>query len=512
MGQRETVAVEVARGQLRAVEISQASGGIRIRRVLVADRPSDIDLTDPEVLGGWIRAQLDSAGMSRRHVVWQIGREHVVVKRLSLPTVAEDELPDMTRYALTRDLPFDASNVIIDFVPMARSERETTVLAAAVPGDAYDEQRALARHAGCRIMRVALRSLGTAALIQTDARSSAERVLAIDLSRSRADFSIVDGAGVHFIRSAELTETSTPEDVIASITTEAQRTWMSYRMADDSSDVARIELLGNGDLVRASHQALAKTLGRAIDIYHEHPLVTIDEDTPDQIWSLAGQLLATARGLPTIDFASPRRPPDRSAQRRKAMLATAGILVLILLGAWTVTKRDLAALQRRVDAVQARNGELGREFARSRRDADQLTHLKYWLAVDEPWIDHAAYLSELAPEPSQIVLDDWAGGIDFRGVQYDRRAKTWSAPAMLSISVSGEARDRAVADAFRESLVRSERYLASSTGNDLRDGRRLAVGFTYTLRAAVRENDESSKNGASSTSSTMTASRRGNAP
>ena len=51
-----------------------------------------------------------------------VSREHVAVKRLTLPTIEVQELPEMTRLALHRDLPFDPQEAVIDFVATGRAQ------------------------------------------------------------------------------------------------------------------------------------------------------------------------------------------------------------------------------------------------------------------------------------------------------------------------------------------------------------------------------------------------------
>ncbi|MCA9295297.1 MAG: pilus assembly protein PilM, partial [Phycisphaerales bacterium] len=463
MGSRETVAIELTGRRLRAVEIAPRAGGLIIRRTLVDDVPVSIELTDIEALGTWIRGRLTDAGIGRRNVVWQLGREHVVIKRLVLPTTVADELPDMTRLAMMRELPFSAADVVIDYVPMQTTGRDTIVLASAAPAEELGRQRAIAKAAGCTIARLSLRSLGTAALVQTDPRTSSERVLAIDVTRGRSDFSVLDHEGIRFVRSAELGGQESVDDTLAALATETQRTWMSYRMTDDTHDIARVVLFGDHDLLEPASAQIERALSRPTELFHDHAHVTATDVSAEHVWPLVGQLLIPIRNLDTIDFASPRKPRDHTAHRRKLVLAGAGALAVLMLAGWTFAHRELNELTRQRDALRDTSKTLGEKYAVCIRDGDQLTHIDRWLAVDEEWLDHVTYLCDLAPETESLVFDGWTGSIDFRGVQYDRKTKTWSQPATLSIEVTGEARDRSIADAFRAALVASKRYITSSS-------------------------------------------------
>jgi hypothetical protein len=67
-------------------------------------------------------------------------------------------------------------------------------------------------------------------------------------------------------------------------------------------------------------------------------------------------------------------------------------------------------------------------------------------------------------------------------VTYDTRSARWAADRQTTIVIEGEARDRATADAFRESLTQNSIYTTSTTGADARGGKRMPFGFTYRLR------------------------------
>ncbi|MEM7227867.1 MAG: hypothetical protein AAF432_03540 [Planctomycetota bacterium] len=507
MATRESVAIELTGGRLRAVETVRNNGGLRVRRIAVDDAPSQIDTADVDALGQWIRERLDAAKISRSGVIWQVGREHVAVKRLVLPTTDPDELPDMTRFAMVRELPFEADNIVIDFVAMPPDERETVVLAAAIPAAELDRQRAIAKQAGCKVVRIALRSMGTAALIRTDPRWSTQRVLVIDVTRGRADFGVLDASGVRFARSAEINGVANGDHTTDALVSETHRTWMSYRMTDDGSDVDHVLLFGERARCEDAVKPMAAALERPVEFVTDHAHVSCEKVEADRVWPLVGQVLGLTRDLPAIDFASPRQPKDHAGRRRKMVLAAAGAIVVSLLALWTLGQRDLRGLQTELDGLKAQRSSLYKDYADCIREADQLKHIDRWMTVEETWLDHIDYLLDLSPSSEQLVLDGWSGAINFKGVKYDRKSKTWSQPATTAIEVSGEAKDRTIADIFRAALVDSERYIASSSGSDVKAGRRLPISFTYRLTSDVRNPapDADAK-------PTMTASRGKDAP
>ena len=114
MASNHAIAIDIGRHRLRAVLASQQRNTIRIQRVLVENVPDELDSDDAESLGRWVGDCLKTARFPRENAVFALAREHVGLKRMMLPSTDDAELPQMTRLALQRELPFNAENAVID--------------------------------------------------------------------------------------------------------------------------------------------------------------------------------------------------------------------------------------------------------------------------------------------------------------------------------------------------------------------------------------------------------------
>jgi hypothetical protein len=225
---------------------------------------------------------------------------------------------------------------------------------------------------------------------------------------------------------------------------------------------------------------IGEILEAEASVLERHPLVEANGAAMDRVWPLAGLLLESALDLETIDFAKPHRPVDRAAARRGRAILLSGLGVVLLLALWTIGRSDLRKLQTALAVAEGQRDELRAPAERAQRDAYTLAHLRHWESGDDVrWLDHLMALHGLIP--AETVLDRWTGTLDSRGVRFDRRNRSWTAPHEITIVLDGEARDRRAADALRESLVKTESYRAASSGADAEGGKRLPHGFTYRL-------------------------------
>jgi len=92
-----TIAIDLGRRRLRAVEAGLAAGSLRVRRVMVEPVPEDLDRDDAAALGLWVGRALGRARFPKAAATFAVSREHVVMKRITLRTKEADELPEMAR-------------------------------------------------------------------------------------------------------------------------------------------------------------------------------------------------------------------------------------------------------------------------------------------------------------------------------------------------------------------------------------------------------------------------------
>ncbi|MHC4810821.1 MAG: hypothetical protein ACYTEV_10715, partial [Planctomycetota bacterium] len=369
----------------------------------------------------------------------------------------------------------------------------TEVLAAAIPREGLEAVAATVAAAGRTLSGITLRSLGLAALMRrledagegaAAAATAAGRELILDVGDRGLELLVLERGGLRFARAADLPPPAgDPAARVAAILTETRRTWMSYRVAE-GADVARAAVLGPPALAEALVPELATVLGVPVRRLDPAPAAEVDPAVAARVlqsggWPLVG--LALTPPEQRLDWLHPRRTPDRrrEAIRRGALVA---VLVGILAGgAWSLARKELAGLRSELAALREQRSEVAGDYARLQRDIARRTHLRRWAEVDPAWLEHLARLEAAMPPTGDLVLDGVGGSLAWRGVDYDRRSREWSAPYELTFVIDGEAASRDAAESLRGAFVSTDLYRVSSTGSDGAAGRRLPVGFTWRL-------------------------------
>jgi hypothetical protein len=259
---------------------------------------------------------------------------------------------------------------------------------------------------------------------------------------------------------------------------------MSYRIVEDTDDVRRAVVIGDPRVSKQVAGSIGEILGVETRVFDGHPLVETGEDDLGEAWPLAGLLLAPGIRAETIDFTRPRKAPDVASRRRQLVLAGVGTAAVIIVGLMTLANFQLAGLQRKLDTLSSQRSAQLPQYLRYWRDRYKINHLEQWDAAGADWLEHFAYVMDMAPAPDRLVLDSCSGALAFSGVKFDPKSKKFFASKEIKIILEGEAADRAAADAFREALVKTEAYEISTAGPDAKSGRRLPYAFRYHLVTA----------------------------
>ncbi|MGI9015398.1 MAG: pilus assembly protein PilM [Phycisphaerales bacterium] len=497
---RSTIAIDLSGPVLRAVEAEVHHGRLRVERLLAVDIPESVAGSSAAELGAWVRERLDAAGFSKssrggsRRAIVAVPREQVAMKRLTLPGNDPFDLPDMVRFAMQREVPFEPGEAVIDFVAAQPSRRsdETSVMAAAMRRERLNEILAAMQAAGLAAGSVCLRCLGVAELMfsLTDrAIDEATAWLGVDVTEGGVELCVLHDGAIRFSRAAAIPHVEAMQDRAKAVVTETRRSWMSYRIVEDAPGINGAVVFGSELIGQEAVHDIERLLGVRARAIADHEAIDRNGHEPGAAWPLLGLLAAELAGRDVINFASPTQAPDRHARTRQMVLAGVGAAIVIGAGAYAVAWKSLRDLRSERDELREQVSAGDRGFWQTKRDQMRLEHLRRWDQSTVDWLAHLASIETRWPGPESIVLDQWSGSLRSSEVRYDDRAaedNRWSVPIDLTINLEGEATTRAAADAFRASFVDDDTYITAPSGPDSLGGKRYPYPFKLSLRSSTR--------------------------
>jgi len=453
------------------------------------DAPADDTPLDdaPATPVGLSREERAALGLGDGPALVALPREQVLLGEMELPSDDEAEVRSMARLALGRDYAIEGVETAGDFMHVARVDGRSTVLLAAAPRARIAET--LARVGATTAARVAVRALGVVSLLRSAPDLCAGTVLAIDATEAQCECTVARDGRLVQTRGFALAADGADARA-ALVLAELRRMLAAMRAADPALRVARVVVLSDPATAGALLKGIEPVAGVRGVRLESHPAVSLDRLSQEArevfrsaCFPLAGLLLEDGGDGRSIDLLHPTPEIDVAARTRQRILAVAGVMVVAALAGWTFGARSWRDLEaQRVD-LEAKARNALPELRRSKRDEFLVRHLEVATKVEPQWISYLDAIRRFAPDQDAIVFEGISAQLSDAEVEYTREGAFVSRPT-LRFDLTGEARDRATADALRDAFVRARGVTLSSTGADGRGGQRLPAPFAYTLRTA----------------------------
>ena len=120
LGKKDSlVGLDIGSRSVKVAEITETKNGRKLRRFGVADIPpgaiEDGAISDPETVAQVIRQLFKSANIKTNNVALSIGGYSVIIKKINVQTMPEEQLQETIHFEAEQYIPFDISDVNLDF-------------------------------------------------------------------------------------------------------------------------------------------------------------------------------------------------------------------------------------------------------------------------------------------------------------------------------------------------------------------------------------------------------------
>ncbi len=368
-----------------------------------------------EDIGRKLAAALAARGVSRPKTFVALSRSRIELRQLSLPPIADEELPDLVRFQSLREFPHIDEEWRVDYIPLAVSaDQSRSVLAAALPPAGSQEIQAVCGAAQLSVSRQVLRPCAAASLaLRRVPWETDETRLIVNLVGQEVDLVIAIRESLVFVRTARTAgHPLSDPDAAELFVGEIRRTMVAAQNQLGGSRANRIVFCG----ADSGHQKLAAMLGERLGL----PVACFDPFTDLSITgelahhrpndagrfaALVGVLVDEAdRRLPAIDFLHPNRRPEPPSRKNQYLLAATAVLLVLLWGmvfAWTAAR----GVDDKIQALQAKRQELDRKLKAADKTRKLADALSAWQAGDVPWLEELKRLNEKAPPAQEVMLN-----------------------------------------------------------------------------------------------------------
>ncbi|MDB5384624.1 MAG: hypothetical protein JWM11_270 [Planctomycetaceae bacterium] len=448
----ELLAIEWDPQCLRGLDVQTTGNTIQVRHVFELPQPSGH--SQPE-LKEWFSLFLAEKHINTRQIVVTLPRESVVVRRLELPDVPDDELPVMVRFQAAAKSSLSLDELSLDFIPLPKREGTLTreVLLAMVPLAMVTAIREFVTGAQRELVALRLSPVGAAELVtrienekETDPKSA---TLIIGRHGERVEITVTWLGQLIFTHAARLADDN-PEQQTAVILTEISRGLISFQNLNLGLKLTKGVLLGAEADFPGLAVALEKRLQIVIRTVNPFSLVKTAPDSLQFIGQQSGfagvvgsVCSQTQPTLQSFDFLAPRKPvikPDSSRERKRQLaIGGAGLAVIIILAYWM----GLSSLDASIASTAEKIGVLQDSVKKGQPTIDSAKLLESWSNEDANVLEEFKRFQKLLPATDRIYL-----------AKLNIKAPSQRQPG--EIRVEGHSRDEKDIREFQKKLLNPE--------------------------------------------------------
>ncbi|MGD9335128.1 MAG: type IV pilus assembly protein PilM [Desulfobacterales bacterium] len=274
---------------------------------------------DPETVSQSIRELYRKAKLKEKNVAISIGGYSVIVKKINVQNMTEDELQETIHFEAEQYIPFDISDVNLDFQILGDSEHnpnQMSVLLVAAKKEMINEYINLVQMTGLNLCIIDVDAFALQNIFEFSYDPGNENIALIDIGASKTSLNILKDNSSVFMRDVSLgcgqinekiaslvecslteaeeikyggkSEIISPEDLSSIISsavtdwcTEIKRALDFFYSTFPEDQITKIILSGGGAKIKEFRQLLAVETSTDVEIINPFQNFSIDNDRFD---------------------------------------------------------------------------------------------------------------------------------------------------------------------------------------------------------------------------------------
>lgn len=205
------VGLDIGSRTIKAAEIIETKKGQVLKKFGMTDiAPGLIEegtINDPEDVAESIRQLFKAYSIKKRNVALSIGGYSVIVKKINVQTMAEEQLQESIQFEAEQYIPFDISDVNLDFQilgPNQNNPNQMNVFLVAAKKEMVNDYVNLVNLAGLNPCIVDVEAFALQNIFEVNYDTEDENIALIDIGASKTSLNILKGSSSVFMRDVSL--------------------------------------------------------------------------------------------------------------------------------------------------------------------------------------------------------------------------------------------------------------------------------------------------------------------
>ena len=205
------VGLDIGSRSIKAAEIVETKRGSALKSMGSIDIAHGVieegTINDPESVAESIQQLWKSSGIKESNVAVSIGGYSVIVKKIIVQTMAEEQLQETIHFEAEQYIPFDISDVNLDFQILGESEsnpNQMDVFLVAAKKEMVDDYINLINLSGLNACTIDVEAFALQNTFEANYATQKENIALIDIGASKTSLNILKDAASVFMRDVSL--------------------------------------------------------------------------------------------------------------------------------------------------------------------------------------------------------------------------------------------------------------------------------------------------------------------
>ena len=205
------VGLDIGSRSIKAAEIVETKRGSALKNLGIIDIAHGVieegTISDPESVAESIQQLWKSSGIKENNVAVSIGGYSVIVKKIIVQTMAEEQLQETIHFEAEQYIPFDISDVNLDFQILGESEsnpNQMDVFLVAAKKEMVDDYINLINLAGLNACTIDVEAFALQNTFEANYDTQKENIAIIDIGASKTSLNILKDNASVFMRDVSL--------------------------------------------------------------------------------------------------------------------------------------------------------------------------------------------------------------------------------------------------------------------------------------------------------------------